>query len=493
MTSVTNRTSTPSASRNPNIIWITLDSVRADHTSINGYKRDTTPELSRILSEGGVNFEHAIAHSSRTPISVPSMLTGMYPSRHRMLGTQSSAHIPEEMDTAPELLSDIGYQTVAVSENNYAGAAKGIDKRFDDFTKSSPFSLCDFLSPQLGRSVLKYPMYLREHGPGFTFDISAHGKQNSFFTLDIAKRKLKTAAKQDNPVFCYVHFDDPHLPYIPPRAYEDTFLRQGMPDGGEATDLANDVHENIDKLIAEGLPLSGRELQTLIAMYDSCIRYTDKCVGAFVDYIRSVLDDVIIVITADHGDLLGERDLLGHYPVGTVLHDALVHVPLLVTGLSEISRHKESPTQHIDVMQTILEYAGADTSQFQGVDLRTETRDVAISQEHLESVADDSIKNYKSLFEHNPEFDSSDLPQSKVTAARTTEFKLVQTDNWCELYTLPDEQTDSSEKYDETYAKLSEYLNDWKETEGVPFEAEPEKASLDRKTKQHLEEMGYLT
>lgn len=483
--------SAPIASNKPNIVWITLDSVRADHTSINGYDRTTTPELSRILSEGGINFEHAIAHSSRTPISVPSMLTGMYPSRHRMLGMESSARIPKEIKTAPELLSEIGYRTIGVSENNYAGAAKGLDERFDDFTKSSPYTLDDFVSRELGLSAAKYPLYLREHGPGFTLDVSAHGKQNSFFTTDITKRKLKRASKGSEPVFCYVHFDDPHLPYVPPKAYEETFLENSTVDGDEAVSLANEVHENLNQLIADGLPLSESDLRTLVSMYDSCIRYTDSCVGSLVDYIRSTFEDTIIVITADHGDLLGERDLLGHYPVGTVLHDALIHVPLVVYGLEGISRHSSRPTQHIDVMQTILKRVGADTSQFQGVDLRSETRDVAISQEHLESVDDESQENYESLLECNPDFDRSDLPQSEITTARTIEFKLVQTDRQTDLHRLPDEENAVNSEYPGVYRQLSQFLSEWYETEGNPSETSPEEASLDEKTKEHLKDMGY--
>lgn len=141
----------------PNILWITLDSVRADHTSLHGYHRETTPEISRIAeSEDGNNFKHGIAHSTRTPVSVPSMLTGLYPTSHQMLGTNSGYRIPELVKTVPELLSAQGYETLGISENGYAGEAKGIDERFDEFVHSNPSSLSDLLSRQFRLSFLNY-------------------------------------------------------------------------------------------------------------------------------------------------------------------------------------------------------------------------------------------------------------------------------------------------------------------------------------------------
>jgi arylsulfatase A-like enzyme len=106
----------------PNILWITLDSVRADHTSTHDYHRDTTPELQRIANhEVGNYFQNAIAHSNKTPTSVPSMLTGMSYSRHQMIGTKRDAMLPDSIQTVPELLSPCGYQTIGISENVYAG------------------------------------------------------------------------------------------------------------------------------------------------------------------------------------------------------------------------------------------------------------------------------------------------------------------------------------------------------------------------------------
>lgn len=474
----------------PNILWITLDSVRADHTSLHGYKRETTPEISRIAAGvSGLNFEHGIAHSTRTPVSVPSMLTGLHPSRHRMIGTDSGNVVPEEMATAPELLSEVGYRTIGVSENGYAGAAKGIDERFDDFVKSSPSGVRDFLSYQHGMSFLKYALHPREHGPGFTLDKSAHGRQNSFFTTDITKRKLNRVSQSNEPFFCYVHYNDPHHPYSPPFSYRDEYIDEIGGTVEAAVTFAERMHDKLYEWMADGVPLSDDEWEMLYAMYDATINYTDACVGALFDFVQKQFDDTIVVITADHGDLFGEYGLLGHH---MVLHDGLIHVPLVTHGLPDVDHHISRPTQHIDIMKTLLSIANADTSQFQGYDIREDSREVAVSQDLRGTVDDEEERNYDRIRKYNSNVDLSHLPTSMVTAARTTDFKLVWTEEWSKLYLLPDEEEDVSGEYPSVFEDLRSFVNEWMDTEGEPFEVAPEEAELTEETEEHLREMGYL-
>lgn len=476
-------------SLHPNILWITIDSVRADHTSLHGYERDTTPELSRIAaSEGGLNFEHGIAHSTRTPVSVPSMLTGLPPSRHRMIGADSGNILPEEMDTAPELLAKMGYQTLGISENVYAGTAKEIDERFDDFINSSLSGPRDLLTYQHGVSFLKYAFNARSHGPGYTLDMNAH-VQNSFFTTDITKRKLNRISSAEDPFFCYVHYNDPHHPYLPPLAYREEYIDEIDATVEEAFAFAERMHDELYEWIADGVQLSEREWEMLYAMYDAGIKYTDACVGTLVDYVEDTFEDTIVVITSDHGDLFGEYNLIGHH---MVLHDGLIHVPLVTRGLSGVDHHVGNPTQHIDIMKTILSVVGAETSQFEGYDIRTDSREVAVSQDLWETVGDEEVQNFDRVRKHNPNVDLSHLPESMVTAARTTDFKLVQTEKWTKLYELPNEDEDVAEKYPEKFEELQSFVDEWMSTAGQPFEAAPEEAEISEATEDHLREMGYL-
>lgn len=475
--------------QSPSILWITLDSVRADHTSLHNYHRDTTPNLAKIGScPGGQIFEHGIAHSTRTPISVPSMMTGLYPSRHRMIGKESTKQIPKLMDTVPEILSKRGYHTIGISENGFAGGAKGIDERFDEFVKTSPSSLRDLLSSELGISFLKYTMNTGEHGPGLTLDKHAHGKNSSFFTLDIAKRKLDSLAA-DRPFFCYVHFNDPHHPYIPPLSYRDEYIDEIDVTADDAVSFSLKMSDERWRWMANSLPLSDAEWNILYAMYDSTIKYVDSCVGKLFEFVQDQFNNVLVVITADHGELFGEYGLLDHH---TVLHDGLIHIPLITHGLDDVGHHTGQPTQHIDIMKTLLSLAGADTSQFQGYDLRKQTRDVAISQALHESVDDKERTNYDRIRQYNSGIDLSYLPTSLTTSARTTDFKLIHTEDCEVLYKLPDEINDVKNNFTETYDSLSAHLDRWFETDAQPSKYAPEDADLNKDMEEHLRNMGYL-
>jgi uncharacterized sulfatase len=474
----------------PNILWITLDSVRADHTSLHGYHRETTPEISRIAeSDTGNKFKHGIAHSTRTPVSVPSMLTGLYPSNHQMIGVKSGHQIPESIKTVPELLSARGYKTIGVSENGYAGEAKGIDKRFDDFIHSNPSSVSDILSPQFGPSFVKYLLKIREHGPGLTVNKKAHAENKSYFTTDIAKRKLRSISRRSLPFFCYIHYNDPHHPYIPPLSHRDEYTVGLENTADEAVAFAKQMHDELYQWIADGVPLTESEWEMLHAMYDATIKYTDSCVGKLFDFVQDRFSNTIVVITADHGDLFGEYGLLGHH---IVLHDGLIHVPMVTHGLDNVQHHVDHPTQHIDLMQTILSIVGADTTQFQGYDLREQSREIAISQDLRATVDDDEEQNYERIRQYNPDIDLSHLPASLVTAARTTDLKLVRTDEETRLYQLPDEDNDIHAERPDKHRELSIKLDNWLRETETASRADPKKKELTDELEEHLQDMGYI-
>lgn len=475
-------------SSQPNILWITLDSVRADHTPLHGYERNTTPEIARVASHrDSVNFKHGISHSTRTPVSVPSMLTGLFPSRHQMIGQKSGDLIPESMATVPEMFENCGYRTLGVSENAYAGEAKGIDSRFNEFIKSSP-GLQDFLSYQEGMTLLKYALKTKTHGPGLTLDKSAHGEQNSFFTTDIAKRMLRNTTNKTEPFFCYVHYNDPHHPYIPPLSYRKEYISEIDATLDEAMEFAQDMHNNLYRHIAGDIPFTDKEWEMLYSMYDSVIKYVDKCVGELFEFVCKNFEDTIVVITSDHGDLFGEYGLLGHH---IALHDGLTHVPLVTYGLKNVNQCADQPIQHIDVMKTLLSLAGADHSQFQGQNLLAGCREIAISQDFRGTVDDNDERNYDRIRQYNPDIDLSHLPKSLLTAARTRDFKLLHTKYRSELYRLPDESEDVQDQYPSVYSNLLSFVQEWLKTEGRPFDSSPKEAELSDQVEQHLEDMGY--
>jgi uncharacterized sulfatase len=248
------------------------------------------------------------------------------------------------------------------------------------------------------------------------------------------------------------------------------------------------MNDDLYEWMADGLQLSDREWEMLFAMYDATIKYVDACVGELFDFVQEELGETIFVVTSDHGDLFGEQGLLGHH---IILDDGVIRVPMVVHGLDGVDHQRDQPVGHIDVMQTVLSAVGADTTQFQGHDLRGEPQLATISQDFRGTVDDDTAEDYERIRQYNPEVDLSHLPQSLTTAVRTTEFKLVRTDEWDRLYKLPDATEDVTSEDPDTDETLDQFHRDW-EAQTEPFEASPEPAELDDEMEQHLRDMGYI-
>jgi uncharacterized sulfatase len=381
----------------------------------------------------------------------------------------------------------VGYRTLCVSENAYAGEAKGFDERFDRYVRST--ASYDLFTPRFLPILARYATKMRSHGPGFSLDKRAHTEQNSYFTTEITKHQLRQLSNEAAPFFCYVHYNDPHHPYLPPKSHRNEFLDEISASYDEARSLVEEMHEDMYEWMADGLDVPDKDWEMIHALYDATIKYTDSCVGELFDFVTDRFEDTLVVITSDHGELLGEYGLIGHH---IVLHDALIHVPLVTYNLDAATVHVDRPTQHIDVMQTLLSIAGAETQQFQGYDLRSSGRDRAISQDLRGTIEDDEKPDYQRIKQYNPEIDLSHLPQSTVTAVRTEAYKLVHTDQWEQLYQLPNECDDVSETNQSMFSELSSFVVEWLASEGQPFEAQTREAGLSAETREHLEEMGYL-
>jgi uncharacterized sulfatase len=196
--------------------------------------------------------------------------------------------------------------------------------------------------------------------------------------------------------------------------------------------------------------------------------------------LRSKVDDLVFVVTADHGEFFGEHGLLAHK---VAIDDAVIHVPLVTYGLPEISHQKDEIVQPIDVVRTLLELAGARTEQMQGIDLRTETREYAISQR-----GPTDLSMYSDL---NPDFDTSAFPESLLTAFRTTkfEYQYCEEDSW--LYELPDRETDVSGDYPNITSRFHEELTTWLETDGQPI-GSAEESNLTESMQEQLRSLGYV-
>jgi len=276
----------------------------------------------------------------------------------------------------------------------------------------------------------------------------------------------------------YVHYNEPHRAYYPPLPYLDRFTDDLSMSGQEAADLAMDVHHNLVEIVANGCDLSDEEFAALKAMYDAEIAYTDELVGRLHTHIERELGETVLVVTADHGELFGEDDMLAHK---YSMHNGVLNVPMVLNGIDGLA--DEGLVQHADVVRTLVELVGGETETIQGVDLREERREYAISQSPQDSL--------DPLLEHNPDFDASQFPAEPYSVIQDGEFKYVGLSEEPRLYRLPDESENVADDHPEIAEELGAELADWLETEGQRA-GRGDAIETDEEIQSRLADLGYL-
>lgn len=464
----------------PNIVWITLESVRADHTSLHDYHRDTTPELCRIAdSDQGLSFENCFSHGTFTASSSASMLTGTYASRHGV--GLSNEVLPSTLDTVAGLLSDQGYYTFALNNNTQLGPERGLNRGFDEYV----FFDAQTLHRDFGlRTLLKYALNVRSHGGGLSPNKKHHGA--GFMMTDSTKRRIQSFVHSEEPFFYYMHYPDTHHPYTPPLPYLREMVEDIPVSAKEARKTSLRVSNNLYELIANGCDLSTKDLNAIQAAYDAEIKHMDWCVGEIFEFIKSLTSDrdTIFIIVSDHGELFGEMGLLAHK---LIPHDELTHIPMVTHGLQGIKHQTKNIVQPIDFVRTILDLVNADVSQLQGVNLQKDKRTVAVS----ERGGKNARRQLDRFQTHNPNFDVSKFHRTWVRSFRTHDYRYIRSRNRVELFDINSEREDIS---DEIPSKVEEFENiaqNWIDDYADLIEGDGERLSND--AKQKLEAMGYLT
>jgi arylsulfatase A-like enzyme len=323
----------------PNVIVIVVDTLRADHLSSYGYERETSPFMDSLAAEG-VRFENAISPSSWTQPSHASMLTGRYTYEHQ-------AEILPLDDTYPtigEVLQSQGYRTGAFSANTLfftrrQGFGRGF-LRFED----------NYQTP--ADAVLNSSLY------GYLFDyyglrkaLNYEGVPTRRLASDINASVLDWVGADSKPFFLFINYFDAHDPYTPPEPYRSLY---GQAPGGLINGFVERYHPD----------LTDEQLQSEIDAYDGSINYVDDQIQALFAELesRGLLENTIVIVTADHGESLGEHGLLQH---SASLYRQEIHVPLIVWGAGVPAGVViDTPVSTTGLPSTILELIGANDGTF---------------------------------------------------------------------------------------------------------------------------------
>ena len=314
LTSVLAAACGPSGPR-PSVILVSIDTLRADHVGLYGYARDTTPFLDRFAKDATV-FERTFTTCPWTLVAHMTMLTGLFPVQHGVVHAEFG--LSPGVPLLAERLKSAGFQTVALYYASWISERYGFERGFDVFrAHESAEEGVEHLREELARIDRERPYFL------------------FFHLFDVHNGVMSTGT---------------HLIYPSPPPFQDMFLpgaEERLPD------LPPDVIWESENL------LDAAQLEALTALYDGGIRHVDTRLEETFAWLaqEGLLENALVIVTADHGESLGQRGrLTGH---GDLAQEGL-HVPLIVRHpRGKNAGTRVSAVTHLgDLVPTVLDVAG---------------------------------------------------------------------------------------------------------------------------------------
>lgn len=299
----------------PNLVLISIDTVRSDHLSTYGYGRPTSPELDRLAAESWL-FERSFSASTWTLPSTASMLSGLMPSQHGLRSLHD--RLPERIDTLAERLRRLGYRTAAFTDGGFASPNWGLAQGFERYDVT----------------------------PG-----DAWVPKDVAVITEQASRWLRHNHRR--PYFLFLHTYETHRPYTNSEGFAEPFAD---PDYNGPFQHVADIHPN------QVPPLTEADLRQVVALYDGEIRRADHYLGRLLEQMRQATDwqRTAVLVTSDHGEELMEHGDFEH-GFGKVF-DVNVRVPFILKPPhndqgSAVGQRFSMPVSGLDVVPTLLTLA----------------------------------------------------------------------------------------------------------------------------------------
>ena len=299
--------------RNPDVLIVSVDTTRTDRLGFMGHAAARTPNLDALAARGRV-YEQATTPVPRTTPALASLLTGQSPDRH------GAREVGEKMlseQTLASILAKRGYTSVGVSAMTVAGPDQNLDRGFSSF--------------------------------------EVHHDQSADELAAFALKQA-TSIPPNTPMFMWVHFADPHFPYLPPERWKDQPKAEKCRALGEKASQGKLARY---RLFTNRKGMATDVLDECSALYDAEIAFTDHAIGQLIAGLaQQGRPAPIVVFTADHGENLGEWDLFFEH--GPNAHDASLRIPLVIAGPSVAPGRSNVPSSIEDVTPTLLGLVGGD-------------------------------------------------------------------------------------------------------------------------------------
>ncbi len=439
----------------PNVLLIVLDTVRDDATALGGDTCGLTPSLEAFATDGTV-FTHAWSTAPWTVPSHASMFTGQLSAVHGC--THRRTRLDSTWPTTAELLSGSGYQTAAFFSNPWlADRTTKLLRGFDVKAETS--------------AAGDDPAAVHRGDQGGRGTLAAFGD-------------WLTGRAPDRPFFAFVNFLEAHHPYDPPADVRNELLPDLPTDDLVTSEWVMD-HQ-------AGLHERGSVDWTRVRdLYDGDVRSVDDLLEGLLGALEAegVLDDTVVIVTSDHGEMLGEHDLVAHQ---FSLHEPLIAVPLVIRAPGRLDAgQRDDPVMLTDLFATVLDMAGVADAP-----VRTHSRSL------LDGPADAGrplIAEYYrpndtlmgALRQLNPELDTALLGRTLRTI-RIGDVRLTVDDGGrAELHDLaadPGQERNLSRRRLRDVRALRNLLDHALESATAP-EGEVE---IDEATRRQLESLGYI-
>ncbi len=336
----------------PDVLFIVMDTTRAKSVSSLGYARDTTPNFDALAKEGAL-FTQANSPSTWSLPAHASLFTGTYPSYHeghdetRFLPPYKSKkgedgkEVQEPLPTIAQAMAQLGWETRAFSANPYISDTYGLTRGFDSTDKA-------WKSGEGGRQFSF--IYRLVDKMGF----AAEDKGGAQVVENISAW-LEHRPKDARPAFVFVNFLEAHFPFNQlPEEFLYAYTDEDYSTLSDVSQTAFGVQFGRQLTDAERAQVQ----QPLLDMYDGGVKYTDKLVGDVIRLFRErgTLDDTIVIVVGDHGEMMGEHGAFGHV---TSLYQPDLHVPLAIRypARIEAGTRREDPISTVSLFSTIFDLA----------------------------------------------------------------------------------------------------------------------------------------
>lgn len=400
----------------PNILLISIDTLRADHLGCYGHERSTSPNLDELAREG-VLFERALSSSSWTLPAHTTMLTGLATSAHGVCDDRlwtrtdrAGRPIPPPLHGryVSELLERAGYHTAGFFTWKYLEAQFGFGPGFATWERvghslfSHPATGPEFARLQAAGDVEAMKALAAAHPELPTED----GVPTATLAVDRALAWLTAESETEAPFFLFLHLFDVHDPYTPPPPYDALFDPDydGPIDGRRVTTQDSAVRGD----------MAPRDLEHLIALYDGGVAWVDAELGRLLARLAQLglAEHTLVIVTADHGEEFFEH---GHKTHRRQLHMESIHVPLLMRWPGHLPRGERiaGTVGLVDIAPTICAAAGVAAAEpMMGIDLGPIARGEARNTD-------------RTYLAEMLLFDGSAVPRRQLALARGEELTLL--------------------------------------------------------------------